>query len=74
MNIGAFLMALIAIFVAAKLFGELAGRLGQPAVLGELIGGLIPGAVRSDFPMIFFGVRCQAAPLHSYSPSRRFMT
>src|SRR5881628_3117032 len=43
MNIGTFLMALIAIFVAAKLFGELAERLGQPAVLGELIGGVIIG-------------------------------
>ncbi|HUP49978.1 MAG TPA: cation:proton antiporter, partial [Thermoanaerobaculia bacterium] len=33
----------IAIFVAAKLFGELAERLGQPAVLGEIIGGMIVG-------------------------------
>jgi Na+:H+ antiporter len=38
-----FLLALIAIFVAAKLFGELASRIGQPAVLGELIGGLVVG-------------------------------
>jgi len=38
-----FLLALIAIFVAAKLFGELAERIGQPAVLGELIGGLVVG-------------------------------
>jgi len=38
-----FLVALIAIFVAAKLFGEIAERLGQPAVLGELIGGAIIG-------------------------------
>jgi Kef-type K+ transport system membrane component KefB len=38
-----FLLALIAIFVAAKLFGELAERLGQPAVLGELIGGIVVG-------------------------------
>lgn len=36
-------MALIAIFAAAKLFGELAERLGQPAVLGELIGGIVIG-------------------------------
>ena len=43
MNIGTFLMALIAIFVSAKLFGELAERLGQPAVLGELIGGALVG-------------------------------
>jgi Kef-type K+ transport system membrane component KefB len=40
---GGFLLALIAIFLAAKLFGELAERLGQPAVLGELIGGVVVG-------------------------------
>jgi Kef-type K+ transport system membrane component KefB len=43
LNIAAFLLALIAIFVSAKLFGELAERIGQPAVLGELIGGAIVG-------------------------------
>jgi len=37
------LLALIAIFVAAKLFGEIAERLGQPAVLGELLGGVLIG-------------------------------
>lgn len=43
MSIDQFLLALIAIFVAAKLFGELAVRLGQPAVLGEIIGGVLIG-------------------------------
>ena len=43
MDIGQFLLALIAIFVAAKAFGEIAERLGQPAVLGELAGGVIVG-------------------------------
>src|SRR2546423_3174557 len=43
MNVGAFLLALIAIFVSAKLLGAIAERLGQPAVLGELIGGAIVG-------------------------------
>jgi Kef-type K+ transport system membrane component KefB len=43
MNVAAFLLALIAIFVAAKLFGEIAERLGQPAVLGELVGGVVIG-------------------------------
>jgi Kef-type K+ transport system membrane component KefB len=43
MPIGAFLLALIATFVAAKLFGELAERIGQPAVLGELLGGVLVG-------------------------------
>jgi Kef-type K+ transport system membrane component KefB len=35
--------ALVAIFVATKILGELAQRLGQPAVLGELIAGVILG-------------------------------
>jgi Kef-type K+ transport system membrane component KefB len=43
MSVGVFLLALIAIFVAAKLFGELAERIGQPAVLGELLGGVLVG-------------------------------
>ena len=43
MDIAQLLLALIAIFVAAKLFGELAERVGQPAVLGELIGGVLVG-------------------------------
>jgi Kef-type K+ transport system membrane component KefB len=43
LTIADFLLALIAIFVAAKLFGELAERIGQPAVLGELVGGVIIG-------------------------------
>jgi Kef-type K+ transport system membrane component KefB len=42
-SVADFLLALIAIFVAAKLFGELAERIGQPAVLGELIGGVVVG-------------------------------
>jgi Kef-type K+ transport system membrane component KefB len=42
-DIAHFLLALIAIFVAAKAFGEIAERLGQPAVLGELIGGVVIG-------------------------------
>jgi hypothetical protein len=32
-----FLLALISIFIAAKLFGEIAERIGQPAVLGEMV-------------------------------------
>lgn len=38
-----FLLALIAIFAAAKIFGEIAERIGQPAVLGEMIGGVVIG-------------------------------
>jgi len=42
-GVAALLTALIAIFVATKLLGEIAQRLGQPAVLGELIAGIILG-------------------------------
>ncbi|TFG66743.1 MAG: hypothetical protein E4H28_00910, partial [Gemmatimonadales bacterium] len=35
---------LIAILVMGKLFGELAERRGQPAVLGELVAGVILGS------------------------------
>ena len=38
-----FFLILVAILVAAKLLGELAQRLGQPAVLGELVAGVILG-------------------------------
>jgi Kef-type K+ transport system membrane component KefB len=43
LSVAEFLVALIAIFVAAKAFGTIAERLGQPAVLGELIGGVVIG-------------------------------
>ena len=38
-----FFLVLIAILVAGKLGGELAERVGQPAVLGELVAGVIVG-------------------------------
>ena len=38
-----FLLILVAILMAGKLGGELAERIGQPAVLGELIAGVIVG-------------------------------
>jgi Kef-type K+ transport system membrane component KefB len=38
-----FLAELLLILVSAKAFGELAERLGQPPVLGELIGGVVLG-------------------------------
>jgi Kef-type K+ transport system membrane component KefB len=37
------LAALVAIFVATKLLGEIAQRFGQPAVLGELVAGVLLG-------------------------------
>jgi Kef-type K+ transport system membrane component KefB len=36
-------LTLAAILIAAKLFGELAERFGQPAVLGELVAGVLLG-------------------------------
>jgi Kef-type K+ transport system membrane component KefB len=38
-----FFLTIIAILISAKLLGELAERVGQPAVLGELIAGVIIG-------------------------------
>jgi len=43
MSVASFFLSLIVIFAAAKLFGELAERIGQPAVLGEMIGGILIG-------------------------------
>ena len=42
-DIARFFLALAVILIAAKLLGELAERIGQPAVLGELIAGLLLG-------------------------------
>ncbi len=42
-DIGRFLLVLAAILVGAKLCGELAERIGQPAVLGELVAGVLLG-------------------------------
>jgi Kef-type K+ transport system membrane component KefB len=43
MSVSAFLLALIAIFASAKLFGEIAERFRQPAVLGEMLAGIAIG-------------------------------
>jgi Na+:H+ antiporter len=42
-ELGSFLLAFAAALVGAKLFGELAERIGQPAVLGELLAGVVLG-------------------------------
>lgn len=52
-DVARFFLAIAAILVAAKLLGELAERIGQPAVLGELaagvlLGGSILGVVPAD--------------------------
>jgi len=39
-----FFLILISILIFAKIFGELAERVGQPAVLGELVAGLVLGS------------------------------
>ena len=41
--VASLLTALVAIFVTTKVLGELSQRLGQPAVLGELIAGVLLG-------------------------------
>jgi Kef-type K+ transport system membrane component KefB len=42
-SVNDFFLVLVAIFAAAKLLGELAERIGQPAVLGELVAGVLLG-------------------------------
>ncbi|MFZ5475131.1 MAG: cation:proton antiporter [Myxococcota bacterium] len=42
-SFGSVLLALTVILAAAKLFGDLAQRLRQPAVLGELLAGVVMG-------------------------------
>lgn len=44
MEVPEFLFALVAILVMAKLLGELAEKVRQPAVLGELLAGVLLGA------------------------------
>lgn len=43
LSVPEFLFALVAIWMGAKAFGELAERIGQPAVLGEMLVGVILG-------------------------------
>ena len=43
--IAALVLALAVILLVAKLGGDLAARVGQPAVLGELLGGILLGNV-----------------------------
>ncbi len=42
-SVVSFLSSLLVILFSAKIFGEVAERLGQPAVLGELLGGVVLG-------------------------------
>ncbi len=45
LGVSGFLASLLVIMLAAKAFGELAERFGQPAVLGELVGGVVLGSL-----------------------------
>jgi len=42
-DLGAFLLAFAVALIGAKVFGALAERVGQPAVLGELVAGIVLG-------------------------------
>ncbi len=53
-----FLIALLVVLLAAKLGGELFERIGQPAVLGELIAGVVIGNLDYLFGLdLFTGLR-----------------
>jgi Kef-type K+ transport system membrane component KefB len=43
LSVPEFLFLLVAVLVSAKLLGELAEKIGQPAVLGELLAGVLLG-------------------------------
>ena len=58
MSVSEFLLLLAVILVAAKLLGELAERIGQPAVIGELVAGVLLG------PSVIGFVDPTLPPLH----------
>ncbi|MGI9462308.1 MAG: cation:proton antiporter [Aestuariivirgaceae bacterium] len=44
---------LLVLLVATRAFGELAERLSQPALVGELIAGVSLGAIVAEYPAVF---------------------
>ncbi len=62
------LLAIIAILVAAKLFGEFSERCGLPAVLGELVGGIILGNLVLLNPGWSFLEPLRVTPVQGYWP------
>jgi Kef-type K+ transport system membrane component KefB len=42
-SVAGFLLLIAVILIAAKILGELAERIGQPAVIGELVAGVLLG-------------------------------
>ncbi len=55
-DIGAFLLAFASALLGAKIFGELAEKVGQPAVLGELLAGVVLGPSVLGFVPISDGI------------------
>ncbi|MEQ8787104.1 MAG: cation:proton antiporter [Pirellulaceae bacterium] len=47
------LYILLVLLAATRIFGELAVRLGQPALVGELISGILIGVLVHNFPEAF---------------------
>jgi Kef-type K+ transport system membrane component KefB len=62
------LLALAAILIAAKLFGGFSERCGLPAVLGELIGGIILGNLVLIIPGWSFFEPLRMTPVQGYWP------
>ena len=46
--VGWILLDLLVMFVAAKVFAEACERIGQPAVIGEILAGVVLGLGRLD--------------------------
>ena len=66
--IAAMLLAVIAILVVAKLFGEISVRCGLPSVLGELIGGILLGNLVLLNPGLGFFEPLRMTPIQGYWP------
>ena len=70
LDVAQLFLALAAILVAAKLLGELAERIGQPAVLGELVAGvLLGGSVLGVVPAAGAAGRGDARPGRARRPA-----
>jgi Kef-type K+ transport system membrane component KefB len=63
------LLAVIAILVVAKLFGELSERCGLPSVLGELVGGILLGNMVLINPAWSFLEPLRMIPVQGYWPT-----
>lgn len=59
-NVDVFLGALLLLIVAAKIGAEIAERLGQPSVLGEILAGILVGATGFGLVVRGFDVQTNA--------------